>query len=201
MKIIKGRVNWRDRWANRPNLELLVDKLCCIDEMIYSELDGFHYAEYDGAVHFLFNSDNHGGFGGRPFKLKIADGLEKTLVGPWSSRSSVANKLGFTPCINAVMVDTQKDWDGGHVYVGGACTIELVRTARNVIRIGDGIHSVCGWGEDFAFPCNSSFTLAKYIAHDGEIFYEPAVRLPDGQLWLKQDLQKLEKEPEDVFGE
>jgi len=185
MKIITGRVNWRDRWANRPILELLVDHIPNLDAFVFTEREGFYYAELDGEVRFFLDSSCGRGFGGRSFKLKMENGT-RTLKGPWSSRPSIANKFGFGPCIDILFADSKKNWYKSN-FIYGNCTADLVKDFQNLIRIGDGIYSVGGHGEDFKFPYNSTFTLAKYI-QDEEIFYEPAVRLPDGNVWAKAGL-------------
>jgi len=192
MRVIAGRVDWMPRWANRPELKLLVDRICGIDEMVFSERDGLCYAELDGDVHFLYDDpSNPQGFGGREFKIRMVDGSERILSGPWSSRAGVANMRGFGPCVDAMLMDDQRQWQKGYTFVAGHCTVEMVRKAKDIIEIGEG----CG---EFVFPMGSVFTLAE-ILDGGDLRFDPAVRLPNGSLWVKPGMS--EGRPQDAFKE
>jgi len=63
-----------------------------------------YYAERQGWCMFFSYSKPGNGYGGSHIPIKMADGTDKTLIGPWSSRAGVINKLGLGPCAQ-VLVD------------------------------------------------------------------------------------------------
>lgn len=63
------------------------------NEYVYEEVapNFFHAVCGDHVQFFAYSPDNERGFGGAEFKLNMRDGSVRTIKGPWSSRSSVAN--------------------------------------------------------------------------------------------------------------
>lgn len=196
MRIVDGRVNWRDMWANRPEIELLVDRMMPIGEHVFSEREGMFYAERDGDVCFLLDNPDRSGFGGKTFRLRMEGGAERILVGPWSSRAGVANRLGFGPCLDVALADSRGDWNSGCLSFGH-CSLGLALGARPIIRMGDGFNGGEGY---FRFPVGSSLTLVR-CEESGEVRYEPAVRMRDGKLWVKPGLRHAFAEVAALVGE
>jgi hypothetical protein len=129
MKIIDIKPNWMIRWSNRPTLQILIDKFPKDEDFLFEQKGPLYFAEFEDYVRFFCYSKPGDGFGGREFKLKMKDGAEKILYGPWSSRAGVMNKVGFTPCLDVALTDDKRIFDDplGGVWSGGAVTLESVR--------------------------------------------------------------------------
>lgn len=84
-------------WRHPPASEFIFDQ--------HPDLPSIYYAEHrDGWVQFFsWNGTPDRGHGGAHFPIMLRSGKEITLIGPWSSRSGVMNKLGFGPCTEAVV--------------------------------------------------------------------------------------------------
>lgn len=102
MKIISTTVNWYRDYANSPRFNVVVDHFPSLDELVFTEYKDIYWAEKDGYVHYFAYSKPGNGFGGWSPVINMIDGSQKTLIGPWSSRASCANKLGFYPCTEVV---------------------------------------------------------------------------------------------------
>lgn len=127
MKILNARVRWNTGLANDPRLEVLVDKMPPMADLRYEQKDGCYFAQKEGFVSFFYYTGPGEGFGGSTFKIKLADGTDKDLIGPWSSRSGVMNRhfpqslevsitedagsfaRGWTLFASALLVDTAKE--------------------------------------------------------------------------------------------
>ena len=112
MNVLDARVNYNEQYDNLPNLEILVDKIP--KNLVYLDRHPFYFVEKDGYVEFLYYEKPGEGYGGRTFNI-ITNKGQKSLIGPWSSRSSIMNKEGFTlskECKIAKMSDenTIKNW-------------------------------------------------------------------------------------------
>ena len=193
MRILKGRVNWADGWANEPRVEVLVDKMPDLADLRYEEREGLYYGEKDGYVSFYYYVRPGDGFGGRTFKVRMKDGSERDLKGPWSSRAGAMNRFGFGPCVDVSMTDNPESFERGYTFFSASCTLEVLMEAMDKIDIGPGYgFKKPRWAvttEEFPFPEGSRFDLEEH--DDGEyIVYIPAVRLPDGELWLKNPKKK-----------
>lgn len=97
MKIIDLEIDPMENCRNNPRLILVVDKLPSSKDLIYKtqEIDDdiMYWAEKDGYVEFVLHvPSDEAGFGGDTFTFTLENGEKVRVKGPWSSRSSVANK-------------------------------------------------------------------------------------------------------------
>lgn len=134
MKILNARIRWNLEWANDPDLEVLVDRFPSQDEFEFEQKGRCWFAEKDGAVSFFSHSGedvNEKGFYSSTFKLRMKDGSIKTLRGPWSSRSGVMNKQGFTPSVEVRIFEDEESFNRGYTAFAGHITLKL---AQKVIK-------------------------------------------------------------------
>ena len=125
----------RQQWDNSAHLMVLVDKIPEYDELVYTKRGGHYYAEKDGYVKFHYHSGNpkrQEGYGGAVFHLKLDDGTETDLIGPWSSNSGSMNQQGFGPCLEVSITDEPQCWERGYTFYAGAITVELALQALKV---------------------------------------------------------------------
>ena len=162
MKILKGRVDWKEGRANRPRLYLLVDRLPNLDDMRFREREGFYFAERDGYCSFFSYRGPGNGFGGAHFPITMVDGEKRVLKGPWSSSSSTMNEHGFGPCMEAAFSALPDAFEEGHGVRTGAVLVSLLRDHASVINVGKGYTWRPGssYAAEVVFPTGSRFTLA-----------------------------------------
>ncbi len=131
MKVLDARINWREGWANAPDLELLVDRIPALDEMRFQvHAMWCYFAELDGYISFYIDDPhNHWGFAGRHFDLEMVDGSKVILEGPWSSRAGACNKLGLTPSVDVALTDRPEQWGSGMSLSTGHVTVVLAKEA------------------------------------------------------------------------
>lgn len=212
MQIVKGRVNWREHWDNRPEIFVLVDKLPNEDDLVYERRGNIYYAEKDGYATFLQYDSPSNGFGGRHFKLKMKDGSIALLKGPWSSSSNAANHHGFGPCVDVAITDKPDVWERGHTFFSGHVTVACLEEAseKGLIDIGESyvrkLHSGGTYGRKRNFKRNKgrfvliqiggensapvfdergSFEQLQVLGGAGGIRFEAGVVFPDGKIWTK----------------
>ena len=125
MKILKMKVKWNEGLGNSPELQVLVNRIPESDEMIYEHKDGLYFAERTGYVRFYAVSHSGNGFGGREFKLKMKDGKEVTLKGPWSSRSAIMNQMGFTHSMEVHITDNPEKYERGYFMSGNITMLKV----------------------------------------------------------------------------
>lgn len=142
MKTKAIRVNWNLELANEPRLEILVDKIPSLNDLRYVRHPqfGLWYAEHEGYVNFYSwdGEKNEGGYCGHEFPIKLANGNEVTLLGPWSSRVGSMNTAGFGPCVDVSLTDSSEAYKRGCTFFAAAVTLKLVEEAIN--RLGINIH-------------------------------------------------------------
>ena len=126
MKILKARIEWMLKYANAPNIRLLVDKLPDHKDLRYERRGNLYFAEKDGYADFYSYSRPDEGFGGREFRLTMVDGSEAVLKGPWSSRAAVMNGAGFPPTIPVSITDDPAVWERGFTFYGAHVTVDFV---------------------------------------------------------------------------
>jgi len=71
LKIIKAKIEWGLKYANAPNIRLLVDELPSRDDLRYEQRGCLYFAEKDGYVDFYSYSSPGEGFGGRDFRITL----------------------------------------------------------------------------------------------------------------------------------
>lgn len=136
MKILKARVRWKFQWMNDPELQILVDEIP--EDLVYKKIefetgDAFWFAEKDGYVSYYFESiKDRSGFYGRTFHLNTEDG-PYDLVGPWSSRSAVANKYFEPKCQEVTFTADPEVWERGYTFYAGNITHEKMWKAVDLI--------------------------------------------------------------------
>ena len=124
MKLLKADVNWMEKYANDPRLELTVDALVPHDIFRYQskEVNGstLYFASHNDSVSFYcHNPLNEHGYGGGLFRLTQIDGREVTIKGPWSSRAGVMNNHFLPHSVSATLI-VQGVKYSGHVTLGFA---------------------------------------------------------------------------------
>lgn len=100
MKILGARVSMfldkaGQRYANAPDLDILVEHVPHDSELKWNFTDGIFWAEEDGFYRTYFhNGDelNHGGLGGAACVLPMVDGSEKIIRGPWCGNPRAARE-------------------------------------------------------------------------------------------------------------
>jgi len=157
MEILKAKIDYKPQFSNSPTLQVLVDSLECMDHMVYQKDNrGLYFSEKDGFVNFFYYIRPDNGYAGRQFTLQIEqdDGSvkEEVLIGPWSSRAGVMNRVFDTQCVEVSITDDPEAYDRGYTFCGGAITLEKAKEAINKIQ---------------------GAALFKAISDDGEITYIP----------------------------
>lgn len=196
MKLLKGKVNWMEGFANEPTLQILVDKMPDLKDLRYQEKEGIYYAECDGYVSFYYYVRPDDGFGGRHFHITMENGEEKVLKGPWSSNAGSVNRVGFGPCVDVSIIDDPRSYDRGYTFYAGHVTHKFIEENKHLIEVGSGYHRKCGTGcvkkdEGFVeFPEGSSVVI---VENERFGWYTPCVLMPDGNVWSKNNLKSEHK--------
>ena len=127
---MKAEVNWMEGWANPPKLVVHMDDYPDAGRFIFEERNGCYFAvdQASGVVRFFYYAQPGRGYGGRDFTLRMKDGSERTLSGPWSSRCACMNEVGFPHSVECVIVTKE-----GH-NVSGAL---LIDKAKELLRAAD----------------------------------------------------------------
>lgn len=211
MKILDARVNWMSEFDNDPGLQVLVDRVPPLEELIYIERPlgrsaCFLYAEKGGYVHYLYaDTRDTRGFSGRGYTLKVrkewgAEPVEETYIGPWSSRSAVANSLGFGPCVDASITDSLEAFQRGYTFSAGAITLGLAETACNFARHYDktliilemqGAHNPTHYeiGASPALSGGQSTIVGGSLG--AEVYFVPRKKMPEALQLCRQDRAML----------
>jgi hypothetical protein len=129
MKVLDAQIEWMWEYSNSPSIKVLVDKIPNSSEFVYEQRDSCYFGENGGLVSYYSYRGPDNGYGGRHFKLKMKDGTEKTLIGPWSSRSSVMNGHGFPLSKEVTITDSPDVWKRGHTFYGAAVTFDVFKQA------------------------------------------------------------------------
>jgi hypothetical protein len=107
-------INWNEGWANAPDL-IVHEAPIARTDFVYKKRRQFYFA-YDRdtqqASYFSYTGPGTG-FGGQHYHLKMVDGSTHELIGPWSSRASVMNAMGFPKSVECTY-KTEK----GYSYSG-----------------------------------------------------------------------------------
>ncbi len=150
MQVLHKRINWMARWANKPVLEVHVDRWPRLHEFRHQRVrleDGndIYWAELDGAVHFLYHEKkDETGYGGATFSLTLEDGSVVDVHGPWSSNSRAMN-LFFLPSHEATIFEGANTGGVAGALAAGLF-IRLVREAGGEVTV------VENYGSDEELP-------------------------------------------------
>ncbi len=124
MNVRGAHVDWGEGIVNDPRLVVEVDELPSAADFIYTQKDSAYFAEHpSGVCSFYYHTgapEKQQGFGGAAIDIKLTDGSDKTLYGPWSSNSQSMRELGFTPCMEVTFAI-----QGDTLRLAGSITIEL----------------------------------------------------------------------------
>lgn len=130
MKLLNAKINWNEHFMNAPDLQVLVDEIPSLEDMVFTERNGLYLAIRNGFAMFFAYDGPSDGYGGRSFRLKMADGSIRTLVGPWSSRSSCVNAaFPETPVMEVSLCANPAAFDLGYTFMAAACTLDFARKA------------------------------------------------------------------------
>lgn len=160
MKIKHVDIDWHPGFANAATFIVTVEGEWSEKGLRYEQRGDCYFGHLDGTVRFFAYSSPGRGYGGHAFNIQMMDGTEKKLIGPWSSRSSVMNKLGFEPSTEARIIDDR------YSCIGGAVTIKALTSFLK------------------AHP-ELNIKVIKTVDSSGEISYHPAEVQPDGSLKAK----------------
>jgi len=130
MKLLGAEVEWHIGYANEPELILHVDSLPEPGEFGFEQRGPLYYAEKDGCVRFYAYNGPGQGFGGREFSIRMENGEERVLKGPWSSRAGCMNRAGFGPCVDVHFVIKSNGW---RTY--GSVTLDVAQEAAKLAGV------------------------------------------------------------------
>lgn len=149
-----------DHWGaaniNTPNLVIDVDELP-LDKMVYEEKQHIYRAEFDGYVSFFYYSGPGEGYAKAHFPIKMKDGTDKVLIGPWSSRAGAVNRY-FPPCLDVIYIDE----DGSRST--GSLSLSRALEALGLVQM-----------EKWGYPQGYHFDLAMVYTKNGDIEYNPVL--------------------------
>lgn len=176
VKILDAKVEWYKPYANDPSFKLLVEDLPNPDDFRYEEKNGLYVAEKDGMFSFYYYQRPGQGFGGWTFNIKMKDGSEKQLVGPWSSRSGCVNQLGFGLCGEINYTKDEKSFHRGYTFIAGrALSLDLLKEAVKLAQCH--VVKIAYLGNDLRLP-DSSEEQSLFIYNDKKISCHIDVKLP-----------------------
>lgn len=152
MVIKDVKVNWMTGYANDPYFQILVDEIPDIEEDIIYKVTpcrhdkaDIYYGVRNGFVHFFADNADNRGHGGEVITVRKArkeDPIvieEREIVGRWSSRAGVINRLhketgrlGYV--MEVAITDDPKAFERGHTFFAGAVTAEFAREVVDCIN-------------------------------------------------------------------
>jgi hypothetical protein len=129
MKIIKAKVEWMEEFDNEPSLRIMVDKEPDYAALRYEKRGDLYFAQQGVFASFFYYSKPGEGYGGREFPIKLLDGTDVILKGPWSSNSASMNEAGFTPTKECAYTADKETWKRGYTFYSGIITLDAWRDA------------------------------------------------------------------------
>lgn len=132
MKALECSVEWYEKYANDPELRIIVDELPNQEDLRYKHIDlganELWFAEKEGYVSFFSwtSPKQDEGFGGRHFPITLEDGSMITLLGPWSSRAGVMNKWFLPQCLDVSLKPSHDKYD---LWYGASVTLNFALEA------------------------------------------------------------------------
>jgi len=146
MKVLKAKVE-------NNELRILVDRIPSLSELVFEKKYPLYFAEKEGYVAFFSYRNPGNGYGGRTFNINIrqknGNTTKEELIGPWSSRTGVMNKVGFIPSMSVAITDDENTFNRSYTFHTGYITVQL---AKDCLPKG--------------------YVLKKKINEDGEIIYK-----------------------------
>ena len=119
--------------GDTPRIQVLVDRIPKLDELVFESTsdNSFWYAEKDGFVQFFSgHPDKEGkGFSGRSYDLNTKNNGVVTLVGPYDSSASSANRAGFGPCLDVALTTKSNVFNNDGVFIARSMTKEKAEEA------------------------------------------------------------------------
>lgn len=143
MKILDAKVKPNLEWANSPDLVVLVDEVPSFSEALFTQHNTMYVADTNGYVRYYYYQAPGDGFGGGCIDLKMSDGTTKTLIGPWSSRAGVVNRIGCGPVMDVIVFEKREEFERGYTGMIGCLRLELALEAarmcnEKLLQYGDG---------------------------------------------------------------
>ena len=166
MNILSAKINWNANYMNFPDLEIEVDEMPDTKTMRYEERNNIFYAEREGYASYFYYKEPGEGFGGREFPITMKDGTEKILKGPWSSRASCVNQMGFGPVVDIVLSKNQ------YYRVSGAVTLRIAQKAIKMIPNVFLILHKTNSGDIIFTPSLEAGRITKYNQYNGFSYYD-----------------------------
>jgi hypothetical protein len=138
MSLRDAKVEWMEGFDNTPGFKILVDDdWADHSEHRYEERNGIYLSILpNGMVSFFFYKSPGDGFGGRKFTLKMKDGTERELIGPWSSNSDAVNRTFPESQVNEVTYTSEDEvWEKGFTFYAGSCTVDILIEAAKICGV------------------------------------------------------------------
>lgn len=168
MKILKSKIDWMLGWSNSAKLEITVDKIPESDKYEFKDVGGerLYYSNNEGLVSFLSGHPDFPstGYGGRKFELKMKDGPNHVLIGPWSSRSGVINKLFEPHCVEVVLYGSEGSFPG--LGCSSAMTIELATKCLKIVHPDLEFQIVKKWDDEIYYEIDKELRNKYNITID-----------------------------------
>lgn len=125
MNVTGASVNEHIGYINKPTLQLYVQDQAANGDFVYRSRpfgrSTLYFAEFKGEVRFMSHDPNNEyGYGGTIFRIRMEDGTERDVRGPWSSRAGVMSPL-FRPVVDVDLI--------GEYRTAGHVTLEVAQAA------------------------------------------------------------------------
>ncbi|WP_312909965.1 hypothetical protein [Natronosalvus caseinilyticus] len=135
MIIENASIDWKEDFANDPQLQVVVDETPSRNELRFEHEDQIWCGIKDGFVsYYAWSGDgNDGGFAGRCYTITMRDGETVTLKGPWSSRAGCVNQRSFGPIVDVRITTDPSALERGHTLRAGALTLEAAKQAIDLV--------------------------------------------------------------------
>jgi hypothetical protein len=135
MKLLDAQVDWREDVGNAPRLEVLADEIPDRYELRFEHENNIWCAIEDGYVEYFAwsGNGNDGGYTGDHYTIRMRDGEEVTLKGPWSSRAGCVNNRSFGPVVDVRLTTNSETLERGHTFKTGTLTLSAAKQAIDLV--------------------------------------------------------------------
>lgn len=140
MKILDARVRTGLNTYGPHTLEILVDDIHR-DDKVYDAIEDKGGTTFlsvtDGIVSFFRHkpNDEHG-YGGSVFTLKMSDGTERKIKGPWSSNSAWIREVFGVDSVSVSYTTDPETFKRGYTFYAGHITSDKAKEA--IEKVGNG---------------------------------------------------------------